>query len=307
MNTLITGGTGLVGTRLSQLLTAAGHTVAHLSRGAGAGPYHTFRWNPAANRLDAAAVPWADAIVHLAGAGVMDARWTTARKREIVDSRVRGLQVLRDALAKNGQRVRTLVSASAIGFYGDRGDAWLTENTPAPPLGQAKERDFLADVCRQWEAAALQIRATGRRVPILRLGIVLSPAGGALPEMARPIRLGAGAALGSGRQWTSWIHLDDACRAFVAALTDERYTGVYNVVGPAPATNADLTRAIATALHRPLLLPAVPGFALRLALGERAQAVLASQRVRPDGLTALGFSFEFTELAGALAALYAGE
>ncbi len=301
MNVLITGGTGLVGTRLSRLLTDAGHTVAHLTRGEGSAEYRSFRWNPAAGQLDAAAVPWADAIVHLAGAGVMDSRWTTARKKEILDSRVRGLHLLRDALARAGNRAQALVSASAIGLYGDRGDEWLTENTPAPPLGH----DFLADVCRQWEAAALQIRATGRRVAILRLGIVLSARGGALPEMARPVKLGAGAALGSGRQWVSWVHLDDACRAFIAALTDARYTGVYNVVGPAPATNADFTRALATALHRPLVLPAVPGFALRLALGERAQAVLASQRVRPAGLVAQGFAFTYPELGGALAALVA--
>lgn len=300
MNILITGGTGLVGSRLSQLLTDAGHTVAHLTRGGAASAYRTFRWNPALGQLDAAAVLWADALVHLAGAGVMDARWTPARKKEILDSRVRSLHLLRDALARAGRGDQPLVSTSAIGLYGDRGDEWLTENTPPPSPGQ----DFLADVCRQWEAAALQIRATGRRVAILRLGIVLSAKGGALPEMARPVKLGAGAALGSGKQWTSWIHIDDACRAFIAALTDARYTGVYNVVGPAPVTNAAFTRALAEALHRPLLLPAVPAFALRLALGERAQAVLASQRVRPDGLTGLGFAFEFPELGAALAALY---
>ncbi|MBC7447597.1 MAG: TIGR01777 family protein [Hymenobacteraceae bacterium] len=301
MNILITGGTGLVGTRLSQLLTAAGHSVAHLSRSAGAGSaYRTFRWNPLTGQLDPAAVPWADAIVHLAGAGVMDERWTPARKQEFLESRVRGLHLLRDALATDGTREKALVSASAIGFYGDRGDAWLSENTPPPAPGQ----DFLADVCRQWEAAALQLRATGRRVAILRLGIVLSTAGGALPEMARPVKLGAGAALGSGRQWLSWIHLDDACRAFVAALTNARYTGVYNVVGPAPVTNASFTRALAAVLHRPLVLPAVPSFALRLALGERAHALLASQRVRPDGLTERGFAFDFPEVGAALTSLY---
>ncbi len=304
MQILITGGTGLVGRHLSRLLTHAGHTVAHLSRGGGGaadlGEYRTFNWNPTAGRIDAAAVPWADAIVHLAGAGVMDERWTAARKQEIVESRVRGLQLLRDALARPGHRVQTLVSAAAIGIYGDRGDEWLTENTPPPAKGQ----DFLADVCVAWEAAALQIRATGLRVPIMRIGIVLSTEGGALPEMARPVKLGAGAALGSGRQWTSWIHIDDLCRAFVTALTDARYTGVYNVVGPAPATNAALTRAIAEALHRPLVLPAVPAFALRLALGERAQAVLGSQRVRPDGLAGVGFTFAYTELADALGQLY---
>lgn len=307
MNILITGGSGLIGTRLSELLTAGGHAVAHLTRGgapatgAASAPYRTFRWNPAAGQLDATAVPWADAVVHLAGAGVMDARWTVARKAEIIASRVRGLHLLRDALARKDHRVQTLVSASAIGLYSDHGDAWLTENTPAPPPGT----DFLADVCRQWEAAALQVRATGLRVPILRIGIVLSAAGGALPEMARPIRLGAGSALGTGRQWVSWAHIDDVARAFVAALTDARYGGVYNVVGPAPVTNADLTRAIAAQLNRPLVLPPVPGFALRLLLGERAQAVLASQRVRPDGLTSLGFTFDFPSLAPALAALYA--
>ena len=303
MNVLITGGTGLVGTRLSQLLTAAGHSVGHLTRGSGpsATADRTFRWNPVAGEIDAAAVPWADALVHLAGAGVLDERWTPARKKEIVESRVRGLQVLRTALARNDHRVQVLVSASAIGLYGDRGDQWLTETTPPPAAGQ----DFLADVCVAWEAAALQIRATGLRVPLMRIGIVLSADGGALPEMARPVKLGAGAPLGSGRQWTSWIHIDDLCRAFIAALTDARYTGAYNAVGPAPATNAELTRALATELHRPLLLPAVPAFALRLALGERAQAVLGSQRVRPTALLEQGFAFAYPELAGALANIYA--
>lgn len=309
MNILITGGTGLIGRHLTALLLAEGHSVAHLTRGGGPGApgVRTFCWNPAAHRLDPAAVAWAHGIVHLAGAGVMDARWTPARKQEVVASRVGGLHLLRDALARGGHRVRVLVSASAIGIYGDRGDQWLTENTPPPAPGAAGKSDFLADVCRQWEAAALQIRATGLRVPIVRIGIVLSALGGALPQMAQPVRLGAGAPLGTGRQWTSWIHALDVARLLAAALTDERYIGTYNAVAPNPVTNADLTRAIARVLGRPLLLPPVPAFALRLLLGERATAVLASQRVRPDAAAALGFEWRYAAVERALAEALGGD
>ncbi len=302
MNILITGGTGLVGTRLSALLTQAGHSVAHLTRsGAVTDLYQTFRWNPTAGQLDSAAVPWADAIVHLAGAGVADERWTDARKREILASRVRGLELLGTALAKNDHHVRTLVSAAAIGLYGDGGNRLQTEATPPPPTGQ----DFLADVCRAWEAVAVALRGPKLNVPILRLGIVLSPEGGALPEIARPVKLGAGATLGSGKQWMSWVHLDDVCAAFIEALTNPAYAdATLNVVAPQPVTNAAFTRAVADVLHRPLVLPSVPAFALRLALGERAQVVLASQKVDCAGLRARGFTFRFPELEPALADLY---
>lgn len=303
MNILITGGTGLVGARLSALLTQTGHSVAYLTRGdAPAGVYQTFRWSLTAGTLDPAAVPWADAIVHLAGAGVVDERWTDARKREILTSRVQGLELLGAALAKGDHRVKTLVSASAIGLYGDGGNRLQTEVTPPPPPGQ----DFLADVCRAWETAAVALRGPHLNVPILRLGIVLSADGGALPEIARPVKLGAGAALGSGKQWMSWVHLDDVCAAFIEALTNPAYAdAVLNVVAPHPVTNAAFTRAVADALHRPLVLPAVPAFALRLALGERAQVVLASQKVDAGALRARGFAFRFPELEPALANLYA--
>ncbi len=302
MNILITGGTGLVGMHLSRMLKAAGHTVAHLSRGSKSGSeYQTFSWNPSAGKLDVAAVLWADAIVHLAGAGVADERWTEARKREIISSRVDGLRLLRTALAAGSHHVRTVVSTSATGVYGDRHDQLMTETSATPAPGE----DFLADVCRQWEAAAVDLRSLGLRVPIMRLGVVLSTLGGALPEIARPVKLGAGAALGSGKQWVSWVHIHDVARAYFAALTDERYTAVYNVTAPTPTTNAVLTRAIADELHRPLLLPNVPAFAMKLALGaERAGIVLASQRATPAALTAAGFTWEFPTLEGALTDLY---
>jgi uncharacterized protein len=301
MNVLITGGTGLVGTELSRLLQEAGHAVAHLTRGGKPSAYQAFSWHPEAGKLDRSAVLWADAIVHLAGAGVADERWTAARKREIIASRVDGLHLLQQALTAGSHHVRTVVSTSATGVYGDRSDQLMTETSALPAPGD----DFLADVCQQWEAAATALRPLGLRVPIMRLGVVLSTEGGALPEIARPVKLGAGAALGSGKQWVSWIHIRDVARAYLAALTDERYTAVYNVTAPAPTTNAILTSAIADELHRPLLLPNVPAFALKLALGsERASIVLASQRATPGALTAAGFTWDFPKLEGALANLY---
>ncbi|MDO7876550.1 TIGR01777 family oxidoreductase [Hymenobacter sp. ASUV-10] len=302
---LITGGTGLIGTRLAEMLIDSGYEVALLSREpAKSSHFRSFRWDPSGGGIDPLAVPYADYIVNLAGSSVSDGKWTDERKKEIMTSRLGGLALLRRELAKPGHHVRAVISASAIGVYGDAGDALVTEETPPG----VPTDDFLADVAHQWELAAEPIATElGIRLVIPRIGVVLSTEGGALPQMARPVKLGAGAALGSGKQYMSWIHLDDICRLFIAMLEDEHWRGTYNAVAPNPVTNADFTKVLAEVLHRPLLLPKVPAFGLKLALGEMSDIVLASQRVSAAKVLARGFRFEFPELSGALESFYEKE
>ncbi len=301
MKVLITGGTGLVGSRLAEILLDAGHEVALLSRAPErSGRVRSFAWNPAAATIDEAAVPFADAIVNLAGSNVGEGKWTDARKRDILASRLDGLALLHRELAKPGHHVHTLVSASAVGRYGDAGDAVLTETAPLGPPD-----DFLAQVVRQWEEATAPIAALGLRVVLPRIGVVLSTEGGALLQMARPVKLGAGAPLGSGKQWISWIHREDLCRLLLAMLENPAWRGPYNAVATYPTTNEAFTEVLAATLHRPLLLPHVPAFGLKLALGEMSAIVLASQRVSNAKVLAQGFQFEYPDLKAALEALYA--
>lgn len=300
MNILITGGTGLIGTRLAALLTAGGHRVALLSRTPETGgPYPIFGWDPAAGTIDPAAVPWADGIVNLAGANVGEGRWTAARKHELLTSRLTGLGVLHRELARPGHHVGVVVSASAIGLYGDTGEQLVTEDTPPAA-------SFLAGLTRQWEAAAAPIAALGIRLVLPRIGVVLSTHGGALPAIAGPVKLGLGAALGSGRQYISWIHINDLCRLFSTMLTEDEWQGPTNAVAPYPATNQAFTEVLAAVLHRPLLLPHLPAFVLKLLLGEQSSMILASTRVSAAKALAQSFAFEYPTLRAALTALYAG-
>ncbi len=291
---LITGASGLVGTRLTQHLQAQGYTVTHLSRRANPrGATRTYRWDPARGYLDPDALATADHLVHLAGAGIADQRWTDARKRELLDSRVETANLLFRQLQGTDHRVRTLVSASAIGYYGgDTGDVLQDETSPPGD-------DFLAEVCLHWEAAAEQFHDHCRVVK-LRIGVVLSGEGGALPRLVLPIRFGLGAPLGHGKQYLSWIHLDDLCGLFAHALRDPQWQGAYNAVGPAPVTNAELTRLAARVLRRPLWLPHVPAFALRAALGEMATVVLGSSRVANHKAAAGGYAYRFADAESAL-------
>ena len=301
MKVLITGGTGLIGSRLAEMLIDSGYEVALLSREpAKSSHYRSFRWDPTGGVIDEAAVPYANYIVSLAGASVSDGKWTDERKRDIMTSRLSGLALLHRELAKPGHHVEAFISASAIGVYGDTADALLTEESP-PGL---PTHDFLADVAHQWELAAAPIAALGIRTVVPRIGIVLSTEGGALPQIARPVKLGAGAALGSGRQYMSWIHRDDICRLFIAMLEDPAWRGTYNAVAPLPVTNQQFTETLAHVLHRPLLLPKVPAFGLKLAMGEMSEIVLGSQNASAAKVLARGFQFEYPELRGALEALY---
>jgi len=296
----ITGATGFVGTRLTAHLLAAGHEVVALTRSPeraeGVLPVRcrVAAWDPEHGRVDAGALDGVDAVVNLAGAGVADGRWTARRKDAIRRSRVDATRLLVDTIAAlpSPRRPRVLVSASAIGFYGDRGDEILTEES-------AGGAGFLAEVCRGWEDAAAGAEAHGVRTVRLRIGVVLGRDGGALARMLPPFRLGLGGRIGSGSQWMSWIHVDDLVALVAFALERHDVRGVVNAVAPAPVTNAELTATLGRVLGRPAIVP-VPSVALRVALGEMADVLLAGQRVMPTAAQALGFRFAHPELGGAL-------
>jgi len=297
MKILVTGSNGLVGTALIPALAKAGHTVCRLVRPGTIvtpGTHDGFQvaWNPATGELGGAAVG-ADAVVNLAGASVAQGRWTAARKVELRSSRIDTTRALVSALAKMSARPPVLVSASATGFYGNRGDEILTEGSQAGT-------DFLAEVAQAWEAEAIKAEALGIRVVLARFGVVLTRQGGALPQIMRPFRFFVGGKIGSGQQWMSWITLDDVVAALHFALENGNVRGPLNVISPRPVQNTDFTKALAHALHRPALFPA-PAFALRLALGEMADALLlSSQRAMPRKLEQLGYHFLYPDLAGAL-------
>jgi len=297
MRISVTGSSGLIGSALVRLLAAEGHEVGRVVRSTA--PEGARRWDPGAGHVDAAAVNGVDAVVHLAGENIAAGRWSAARKARIRASRVEGTRVLAEAVAGADPRPQALLCASAMGFYGDRGDDRLTE-------ASTSGRGFLAEVSREWEEACAPARDRGVRVVNLRFGIVLSAAGGALAKMLLPFRLGAGGAVGSGRQWWSWVALDDAVGAIRHALVTPGLVGPVNVVAPNPVTNAEFTRTLGRVLARPTLLP-VPAFAVRLALGEMADALLlASTRIVPDRLQQTGYAFRHPELEGALRHLLAG-
>ncbi|HEX2665080.1 MAG TPA: TIGR01777 family oxidoreductase [Candidatus Acidoferrum sp.] len=302
MKVLVTGSTGLVGTALGNELAREGHTVCRLIRplrrgGGGGKEGFDVAWNPATGHLGGAGVG-ADAVVNLAGASIAGGRWTKARKQLLRTSRIDTTRALVGALAKMNARPRVLVSASAIGIYGDRGDERLTEESKPGT-------DFLAGLAGDWEAEALKAEALGIRVVLARFGIILAQHGGALAKMLLPFKLGVGGRLGSGKQWMSWITLEDVVGAVRFAVENGSVRGTVNVVAPQPAQNAEFTQALAKALRRPGLFPA-PAFVLRLALGEMADALLlSSQRVSTQKLQQLGYQFRFPELPSALRAVLA--
>jgi uncharacterized protein len=302
MKILITGSTGLVGTALVKALANEGHTLCRLIRPqsvstAEAKEGFDVAWNPATGELGGAGVG-ADAVVNLAGASIAGGRWTKARKELLRTSRIDTTRALVNALARMNARPRVLVSASAIGIYGDRGDQILTEESKPGA-------DFLAGLAQEWEAEALKAEALGIRVVLARFGIILARQGGALAKMLLPFKLGAGGRLGSGKQWMSWIMLEDVVAIIRFAIENLAIRGALNVVAPQPAQNSDFTKVLANALHRPALFPA-PAFALRLALGEMADALLlSSQRVKPQTQTLekLGYRFLHPDLSSALNAM----
>lgn len=306
MRVLISGSTGLVGTAVVEALEREGHAVSRLLRPESdrrtsplpnARPAAAnVRWDPVAGDFDAAAAEGADAVVHLAGASIAGARWNDARKRILRRSRVEATRHLVGALGKLARPPRVFVSASAIGYYGDRGDEELTEQS-------APGDDFIAVLARDWEAEAACAERFGARTVMLRWGLILSSRGGALQRMLPPFRLGMGGRLGPGKQWMSWLTLAEALGLIRYALEDAQVRGPVNAVAPNPVRNSEFTATLGRALHRPTIFP-VPGVALRLALGEMAQVLLlSSQRVVPKKLQALGYRFLHAELGPAFSAV----
>ena len=295
MKVAVTGSHGLIGRRLLGELRSAGHEAIRVVRGDAAGEA-AVRWDPDAGTIDVTRLAGVDAAVNLAGVGIFDHRWTPAHKAAVAESRVRATSLLAGTLAAMRPRPAALLSASAIGLYGDGDDELLSE---ASPSGAG----FLADVCRRWEAATAPAEAAGIRVAHLRSGIVQSKDGGALAKQLPLFRAGLGGRLGSGRQWLSWISLTDEVAAILHALGDERVSGPVNLVAPGPVTNAELTATLAAVLGRPARL-AVPRLALEVALGREMarEMLLASQRVEPAVLGRTGFVWHHPRLDEALRA-----
>jgi len=291
MHIAVTGASGLVGSALVPFLTTGGHRVTRLVRKSPG--TNEVGWDLAEGIRELSRLEGVDAVVHLAGESIAAGRWTEARKAEIRRSRVQGTRRLCESLARLGRPPKALVTASAVGFYGDRGDETLTE-------GSAPGGDFLARLCQEWEAATEPASRAGIRVVHLRFGMILSPAGGALKKMLLPFKLGAGGRIGSGAQYMSWITIDDAIGAIQHAITAEPLRGPVNAAAPAPVTNAEFTRILARVLLRPAVAP-MPAFVARLAFGELADALLlSSQRVMPTRLQAAGYRFRFPDLEAAL-------
>jgi uncharacterized protein (TIGR01777 family) len=295
MEVVISGASGLIGTALTDTLRRSGHRVLRLTRHGVTGG-DDIAWDPQEGRIDAPALEGVDAVVHLAGEGIGERRWSDEQKRRILESRTRGTAALAGAIASRERKPRVFVSGSAIGYYGDRGDEVLTEESESGD-------DFLASVCRAWEAETQPAMDAGVRTVHLRTGIVLAKQGGALKRLVLPFRLGLGGRVGSGRQWMSWVSLQDEVRAIVHALETESLAGPVNVVGPAPVTNGEFTKTLGAVVHRPTILP-TPLLPLKLVYGAElvSSLLLASQRVRPARLETSGFSFVHATLEDALRA-----
>ncbi|NOY42330.1 MAG: TIGR01777 family protein [Planctomycetes bacterium] len=290
---LVTGSSGLIGTALVATLEADGHQIVRAVRRPVKDPRKEIHWNPALGQIDHDRLEGLDAVVHLAGASIAGKRWTSAYKKELLDSRTQGTMLLSKAIAGLKRKPAVFACASAIGLYGDRGNEQLTESSP---VGNG----FLPEVCLQWEQACEAARDAEIRVVNMRFGVVLSPDGGALEKMLTPFKLGAGGILGNGRQYFSWIALADAIQAIQFVLNTAALTGPVNLVSPHPVTNRDFTKTLGQALSRPTIFP-MPAFAARLLFGEMADALLlASARVVPQKLADAGYDFQYPTLEVAL-------
>ncbi len=301
MNITFTGATGFVGRRLTRTLLDAGHIIHALARSRPPDlppRVQFFEWRSGEAEPPPGSLAGADAVIHLAGEPAAQ-RWTPEVKQRIRSSRVDGTRHLVNALSTQSRRPQVLISASAIGFYGSRGDEILTERS-------SPGDDFLAQVVVEWEKAAVLAEALGIRVVRLRLGMVLGKDGGALGKMLPPFRLGLGGPLGDGRQWTSWIHIDDVISLILFALANAAVRGPINATSPNPVTNREFTQELAAAIHRPAIFP-VPKLALRVLFGEMSSVVLASQRVIPEVAKTVGFEFQYPKLAAALSRLLSEE
>lgn len=295
---LIAGGSGLVGGRLSQLLLEQSYEVSHLSRSiAKDGKIKTIQWDVKNQQLEHSLLEPYDYIINLSGAGIIDKPWSEERKKEIIDSRVQSTKLLKKALSQNTKKPVAFVCASAIGYYG------LTLSDQLYTEEDKPGEDFLAETCLHWEKSADEIHDLGIPTSKIRVGIVLSKDGGALTEMSKPIRLGFGAPLGTGKQYLPWIHIDDLCQLFIHCM-ENKLNGPYNAGAPNQHSNGQFTKVLAKVLGKPLWLPNVPSFVLRLILGARAEMVLKGIRVSPQRAIDHGFSFKFISLEETLKDIY---
>ena len=292
---IITGGTGLIGKQLTVLLKKNGFEVNILCRNPK--NENEYKWNLEEGFIDSNVFTNAIAIIHLAGAGVADARWSSARKKEIIDSRIQSATLLYQYLSKEKHNIQTFISASAVGFYGDKGNEVLTENA-------TRGTGFLAEVCQLWENAANKIAELNITVSIVRIGIVLSKAGGALQKLDFPIRFGIGAYIGNGKQYVPWIHSDDLCEIFIYLLKNKNLNGIYNACAPDIKTNKQMSQTIAKVLHRPFIPFPAPTFVLNTVMGEMATMLLMSNNCSAEKIIKTGFTFQYPTLENALTNIY---
>ncbi|MGB0983918.1 MAG: TIGR01777 family oxidoreductase [Saprospiraceae bacterium] len=291
---LITGGTGLLGSRLSQLLKIKGYRVTHLSRRRNLdATFPAYQWDIQKGEIETEALTQADYIITLAGAGIADRRWTAARKKLIIDSRVNGIRLIKKELEALNHHPKAIIGATATGYYGNAGSQLVDENASSGD-------DFLSESVREWEAAYDELATLNVRLPRIRVGIVLSTQGGALQKMLPTYKAGFRTYFGDGHQIYSWIHLDDICNIFIHAIENEEMTGIYNGVAPHPVSNKLLAKAIASAKNmNEVVLPA-PAFVMKLVLGEMAAVVLSGSNISSKKIEATGFSFEHKEIVSAL-------
>jgi len=295
---LITGGSGLIARLVTDELLNQGYSVSHLSRKPGNNPdVKTYLWDVYKGQIDENCLEGISTVLHLAGENIAGKRWTEKRKKEIIDSRTKSIELIYQLIKNKPNQVNTIISASAIGYYSDRGDELLTEDSPP-------NNDFMAQCCIAWENAVDEGKALGLRILKFRTGVVLNKSEGALLEMGRPIKLGFGAPMGSGKQWIPWIHWQDVVDIYLHAIEKINLSGVYNMVAPNPVTNKQFTKALAKQLHRPVWPINIPSFIFKLLMGEMSTIVLGSTRVSAEKIEKDGFSFKFSELTNALKEIY---
>jgi len=292
---LITGGSGLVGRHLSMKLKDKGYNVALLSRSPEQSTdIKSYFWDPAKAEIDHTAITEADFIIHLAGAGIGDKRWTAGRRKDIIDSRVKTADLIYRVVRETGKKVKAFITISGSNYYGTLTSEKIFNETDPPAV------DFLGEVCRFWEEAADRFSEVGSRVVKIRTGIVLARKGGVLSRILTPVRLDVGSPIGSGKQYVPWIHIDDLCNIFIKAIDDQNMKGAYNAAAPQDITNSDLMRSLAQELGKPFWFPAVPSFIMKIMFGKMSEILLEGSRISSEKIRSAGFNFQFPELKDAL-------
>lgn len=291
---LITGASGLIGKNLSVHLSKIGFEISHLTRTISNNNFKSYKWDIKNNSIDEASLNGIDYIIHLAGAGIADKRWTEKRKKEIIDSRVKSAELLYNSIAKLNVKPKAFISASAIGYYGAvTSDKIFNEKDSAGS-------DFLGKICKLWEESSLRFENLGIRTVQLRFGVVLSKEGGALKKMLLPTKLGIGSALGSGKQYFPWVHIEDTVNIIFKSINDNNMNGPYNVVAPVFTNYIEFAKTLAKVMEKPFFMPNIPSFFLRLILGEMSKIILEGSRVSSKKIENAGFTFKFTDLNVAL-------